>query len=315
MKKYIVILVAAIGILASCDKKIENTNELEGEISISGAFALYPLAIKWAEEFQKLHPKVTVDVTAGGTGKGVADALSQTVDIGMVGREVNEEELKNGAWYVSVTKDAVIPTANINNPVIDIILKTGIKADVFNKIYVSQEISTWGQVVGNGNADKIEVFKRSDAGGVTETWAKFLKADQDDLKGIGIFGDPGVAEAVKKSTNGIGFNNTLYIYDVTSRKPHQGIVPLPIDVNNNGILDPNENFYSSLDSVTAAINDGRYPSPPARNLFFLTKGKPEKKIIIEFLRWTLTDGQKYCKESGYINLPSQVLSEELNKLR
>jgi len=313
MKKYWISAFITLGLLTNCNNKVENTGELEGEISISGSFALYPLAIKWAEEFQKLHPKVIVDVTAGGTGKGVADALSQSVDIGMVGREVNEEEIKNGAWYVAVTKDAVIPTANASNPVLSTLLKTGIKADVFSKIYVSQEIDNWGQVAGIENNTKIEVYKRSDAGGVTESWAKFLKTDQDDLKGIGIFGDPGVAEAVKKSVNGIGFNNTLYVYDVTSRKPHEGIVPLPIDVNGNGTLDANENFYGSLDSVTAAINDGRYPSPPSRNLFFLTKGKPKRQLIIAFLNWTITDGQQYCKESGYINLPKQVLEAELMK--
>ncbi|MCL5611430.1 MAG: hypothetical protein M1485_02585, partial [Chloroflexi bacterium] len=32
---------------------------LEGNIAISGAFALYPMMTLWAEEFQKLHPKVT----------------------------------------------------------------------------------------------------------------------------------------------------------------------------------------------------------------------------------------------------------------
>ncbi|MFN0049228.1 MAG: PstS family phosphate ABC transporter substrate-binding protein [Cytophagales bacterium] len=313
MKNKIAILGILTFLFVSCEKKTENLGELEGEISISGSFALYPLAIKWAEEFQKLHPNVIIDVTAGGTGKGVADALSQTADIGMVGRDVNEEEIKKGAWFVAVTKDAVIPTVNMHNPVLKEIFERGVSVEVFRKIYVSQEFTTWGQVVGNEDNTKIEVFKRSDAGGVTESWSKFLNTDQDDLKGIGVFGDPGVAEAVKKSTNGIGFNNTLYIYDVSTRKPHSGIVPLPIDVNGNGKLEANENFYSSLDSVIKAINNGNYPSPPARNLFFLTKGKPEKKLTIEFLKWTITEGQKYCKESGYISLPSTVLAEELQK--
>lgn len=313
MKKFLVLVIFIFSLLVSCNSKVESDSDLEGEISISGSFALYPLAVKWAEEFQKLHPNVIVDVTAGGTGKGVADALSASVDIGMVGRDVNEEEVKNGAWYVAVTRDAVIPTGSKNNPVLAEILKNGISASTFNKIYVSQEITTWGQVIGNENKDKIEVFKRSDAGGVTESWAKFLKTDLDDLKGIGVFGDPGVAEAVKKAKNGIGFNNTLYVYDATTRLPHEGIVPLPIDVNENGKIDANEDFYSNLDSVTAAINDGRFPSPPARNLYFLTKGKPTKKLTIAFLKWTLAQGQQYCKESGYINLPESTLKVENSK--
>lgn len=313
MKKNLILLLS-ISLFISCsEQKSQENGELEGEISISGSFALYPLAIKWAEEFQKLNPKVIIDVTAGGTGKGVADALSKTVDLGMVGREVNEEEIKNGAWYVAVTKDAVIASINDKNPVISDIYSKGVTREIFNKIYIKQSIKTWGEVVGNTNTSKIEIYKRSDAGGVTESWAKFLKSDQDSIQGIGIFGDPGVAQAVKKEVNGIGFNNTLYIYDVNTRKPYEGISPVPIDVNANGTIDTNENFYSNLDSLIAAINDGRYPAPPARELYFLSKGKPENPIAIAFLKWALTDGQKYCKESGYINLEESKLKSEIAK--
>jgi phosphate transport system substrate-binding protein len=312
---YILAIIFLFACGTSTEKKSEASDELEGEITISGSFALYPLAIKWAEEFQKIYPNVIIDVTAGGTGKGVSDALANAVDLGMMGREVNDEEIKNGAWIVAVTKDAVIPSGNTNNPELANIFKKGINSETFKKIYVSNEFTTWGQVVGTDNNAKIEIFKRSDAGGVTEAWAKFLKSDYEQIKGIGIFGDPGVAEAVKKNPNGIGFNNTLYIYDATTRKPYDGISPLPIDVNNNGILDPNENFYGSLDSLTAAINDGRYPSPPSRNLYFLSKGKPTNKLVIAFLKWTLTEGQKFCKEAGYINLPTEMLDAEATKLQ
>lgn len=316
MKKNFTLFIALSLLLFSCDKKqASSETELKGEISISGAFALYPLAVKWAEEFQKLHPEVIIDVTAGGTGKGIADALSKTVDLGMVGREINEEELKNGAWFVAVTKDAVLASANGKNPVLKELFEKGVKSEQFKNIYVDQQITTWGQVVGNDNSAKIEIFKRSDAGGVTESWAKFLKVDQDDIKGLGIFGDPGVADAVKKSENGIGFNNTLYVYDPTTRLPYPGITPLPIDVNGNGKLDENENFYDNLDSLTAAINDGRYPSPPARDLYFISKGRPENPVIIAFIKWALTDGQKYCRESGYMSLPDKKLDEELVKLQ
>ena len=68
--------------------------ELEGQISISGAFALYPMAVKWAEEFKKLHPKVNIDISAGGAGKGITDVLANMIDIGMVSREVYAEEIK-----------------------------------------------------------------------------------------------------------------------------------------------------------------------------------------------------------------------------
>ena len=60
--------------------------ELQGTITASGAFALYPLMVKWGEEYQKLHPDVQFDISAGGAGKGMTDALGGQVDIGMVSR-------------------------------------------------------------------------------------------------------------------------------------------------------------------------------------------------------------------------------------
>ena len=60
------------------------------------------------------------------------------------------------------------------------------------KIFISGEIKTWGQALKTNNKDIINVYTRSDACGAAETWAKFLDAKQDDLVGIGVYGDPGV---------------------------------------------------------------------------------------------------------------------------
>ena len=96
MKKLVNIIlpfVVAAATLVSCggsssNNKVENDGKLKGELSLSGAFALYPLAVVWAEEFQKLNPDVKVDVSAGGAGKGMTDVLAGVVDFGMVSREV-----------------------------------------------------------------------------------------------------------------------------------------------------------------------------------------------------------------------------------
>jgi phosphate transport system substrate-binding protein len=60
---------------------------------------------------------------------------------------------------------------------------------------------------------------------------------------------------------------------------------------------------------------GTYPSPPARNLYLVTKGKPTKKIIVDFIQWILTDGQTYVNKQGYVALPEKVLTDTYNKLK
>ncbi|MBN1457781.1 MAG: PstS family phosphate ABC transporter substrate-binding protein [Sedimentisphaerales bacterium] len=310
------LLVVSLLMATGCQKdpKGRSTEELSGTISMSGAWALYPMVVKWAEEFQRIHPQVKIDVSAGGAGKGMADCLAQAVDLGMVSRDIYPVEVQKGAWWVSVTKDAVVPTVNKNNPVLDTLLTKGVKRETLINIWVTGKVENWGQVTGDQAGDQIHVYTRSDACGAAQTWAKFLDKNQENLLGVGVYGDPGLAEAVKKDTLGIGFNNINYAYDSKTEKEVEQIKVLPIDLNNNDQIDEDENFYDSRDKIANAIAAGKYPSPPARPLYLVSQGKPERKIVLEFIKWILADGQKYVSESGYINLTEEKISQELEKL-
>ncbi|HEY8935463.1 MAG TPA: substrate-binding domain-containing protein [Cyclobacteriaceae bacterium] len=311
---------AFVTILGCGGKKDSDTNntsgKLEGTISLSGAFALYPLANKWAEEFNKTYPDVRFNISAGGAGKGMADALAGAVDLGMISREIKEEEKAKGAWPVAVTKDAVIPTISSSNPVLATLKEKGLTKDEFRKIFITTEFKTWGQAIETNAAEKINVYSRSDASGAAATWAQYLGGkEQDELKGIGVFGDPGLADAVKKDFNGIGFNNIIYVFDINSKAKYPGIEVLPIDVNGDNKITTEEQFYGDMSQLVAAINDGRYPSPPARELYFVSKDKPQSEAVKIFLNWVLNEGQKFVTETGYIQLPAERLKAEVEKLK
>jgi phosphate transport system substrate-binding protein len=312
----------AVSILFSCDGKKDGDNakdsseKLEGTISMSGAFALYPLANKWAEEFGKKYPDIRFNISAGGAGKGMADALAGAVDLGMLSREIKAEEKTQGAWPVAVTKDAVIPTISASNPVIAAVQEKGLTKEEFRKIFITGEIKTWGEAFEVASKEKINVYTRSDAAGAAATWAQYLGGkEQDEIKGLGVFGDPGLAEAVKKDASGIGFNNVIYVYDLTSKNKYPGIEIVPIDVNGDNKITDEEKVYGDMNQLIAAIGDGRFPSPPARELYFVSKGKPTNAAVKVFLAWVLTEGQKYVAESGYIQLPAERLKTESEKLK
>jgi len=291
------------------------SKELKGQISLSGAFALYPLAVKWAEEFRKLHPKVKIDISGGGAGKGITDALAKVVDLGMVSRELKPEEIAKGAWFVAVAKDAVVPTINAKNPKLKELLAKGITQEAATKIFVTGESKTWGNVLGIQSNIPIHVYNRSDACGAGETWAKYLgNKKQEDLLGTGVFGDPGVAAAVQKDPIAIGYNNIAYAYDLKTKRPNPGILVLPIDVNKNGKIDAAENFYTTSNQLITAIAQGKYPSPPARDLYLVSNGKPSNPVVIAFLKYILTVGQKYNVPNGYISLPKGKLNTGIAKL-
>jgi len=290
--------------------------KLKGQISISGAFALYPMAIKWSEEFRKIHPDVRIDISAGGAGKGIADALNDMVEIGMVSREISTEELKKGAFPIAVTKDAVVAVVSEQNPILKDILAKGLKKEVGNNIWITGKTKGWSQAFAAKSTSPIHVYTRSDACGAAEMWAKFFGKKQEDLLGVGVFGDPGLAQAVKKDPLGIGFNNIGYAYDAATKKQIKGLRVVPLDLNSNGKIDADENFYDSMNYLIAAIASGKYPSPPARELYFVTKGNPKNnRVLTEFIRWVLTDGQKYVHEAGYIALPKEKIAAEQKKIQ
>jgi len=314
MRRVIVVLsLVSLFVLPACNRAPEAPG-ISGTVTVSGAWALYPMVVKWAEEFQKVHPAVRIDVAAGGAGKGMADCLAGAVDIGMVSRDVKPEEVEKGAWFVPVTIDAVVPTVNAKNPLLSDLLAKGAKRASLVGIWVDASVVTWGQVTGTDDARGIHVYTRSDACGAAETWAKYLGANQEDLEGVAVYGDPGLAEAVRQDDLGIGYNNVNYVFDPATKAQVPGIVVLPLDLNGNGTLDTDESFYGDRDALVAAIAEGAYPSPPARDLYLVFLGKPERPVVREFLRWVLTDGQQYVPETGYVNLSKDKLDAALATL-
>jgi phosphate transport system substrate-binding protein len=287
-----------------------------GQISISGAFALYPMVIRWSDEYRKINPGVRFDISAGGAGKGISDALNGMVEIGMVSREIYPEEIKKGAFTIAVTKDAVVAVVSELNPILNDIMAKGLKKDDGNNIWITGRCTTWAQAFGSKTTSPIHVYTRSDACGAAEMWAKYFDKKQEDLLGVGVFGDPGLAQAVKKDPLGIGYNNIGYVYDATTRQQIKGLKVIPLDLNNNGIIDPDENFYNSMNDLIAAIASGKYPSPPSRELYFVMKGSPKNnKVLTDFIRWVLSDGQKYVNEAGFISLPIEKIHSEIEKLK
>lgn len=269
----------------------------------------------WADEFSKLHPGVQFDVQGGGAGKGMTDTIAGAVDIGMISRAIKPEEEAQGIFWVSVTKDAVFPIINAENPYAEQVMAKGISQEVFAGIYITGEITTWGEVIGDPSVTTpINVFTRADSSGAAEQWAKFGGgAAQEDLLGIGVNGEPAMLETILKDPLGIGFGNLNSIFDLSGGGLVPGILIPPIDINENGQADPDE-VYTVKEDAFGAVANGTYPSPPARFENLATLGKPEGLTLI-FIEWILTDGQQYLEEAGFVPLTPEQQAESLAKLK
>ncbi len=285
---------------------------IKGTITLSGAWAIYPTAVAWAEAFQKKYPGVKIDVSAGGAGKGASDAIAGLSDIGMVSREPDPAEIQRGVLPVYISYDAVLPVINEKNPVLNDILKKGIKKQALTNLYIAGKINTWGQLIGNNVNKPVHVFTRSDSCGAAASWANFLgRKKQEDLKGVGIYGDPAILEAVRRDPVGIGYSNLSFVF-TREGAVIKGIKLLPIDANENGVADPDE-IYNDRKEALKAIGSNRFPT--TRKNYFYVKGKP-KGLIKEFIKFALSEeGTKIAEEVGTsIPLGKKERDQVLKKL-
>lgn len=296
----------------------------DNKIAISGANALQPMMEIWAREYQILRPEITITVTGGGAGKGMTEALVGMVDIGMVSREIDDAEVDQGAFWVSVAKDAVFATMNANNPVKDAILSKGVTrgqlVDIFTNVLEDRTIKTWGQLVNDSSLSNknVVVYTRQDACGAADMWARFLGINykQDNLTNaadVAIIEDSPLRDAVATNEYAIGYNNLNTAYSIQTKEPYSGILVIPIDFNENGMIDDDESFYGDSTAIVDAINANLYPSPPARDLHLVTRNS-FTGIAKDFVYWILTEGQQYVLSSGYVQLSAETITEQIEYL-
>ncbi|PDW04457.1 PstS family phosphate ABC transporter substrate-binding protein [Candidatus Viridilinea mediisalina] len=280
-------------------------------LRVSGAFALFPMMAVWAEAYSQQYPHVTFDLQGGGAGKGMADMLTGVADLALLSRPVRQEELHQGAFLMPAAVDAVVATVNAHNPHLEELLATGLTPERAAALWLHEEFTTWGQLLGNDDPTRITVYTRSDASGAAEVWSLFLGgSSQEELLGIAVNGDPGLAEAVRQDVYGIGFNNIVFAYNMATNQQIEGLRVVPLDLNGDGTITADEDFYADRLVLNQAVAAERYPSPPARPLYLVTKGPPSAEIAA-FYRWMLTEGQTLVEAAGFVRLSPAMVEEGL----
>ena len=150
---HLLFVLAMIFSLVSCSSRSSkslNSTSQESSIYIEnkGSDTIVNLALAWAEKYQSIHPEVSLSVTGGGSGTGIAALINNTVDIANASRPIKPEELEaateNGAEPVEfvIARDAIAVIVNHQNPVDQLTLEQ------ISDIY-SGKIVNWNEVGGD----------------------------------------------------------------------------------------------------------------------------------------------------------------------
>lgn len=266
-------------------------------ITVKGSDTMVNLAQKWAEEYMKLHPEVSIQVTGGGSGTGVAALLNKTTEIANSSRELKASELEEAktkgvtpvVHQVALDGIAVIvhPESKIDNLTIKQV------SDIF-----SGKITNWKQL---GGADMpITLYGRENSSGTYEFFKDHVLGKVDGkqvdyapstqvLQGTAALG-----EAVARDKKGIGYGGVGYFAERNDVK----ILHIKKD-DKSPAISPVDNHKVNYE----VIWNGEYSI--SRYLYCFTNGEASGKVkdYMDFI--TSAQGQEVVKTMEYIPLPEK----------
>ncbi len=254
-------------------------------IQNKGSDTIVNLALAWAETYQGEHADVSVSVTGGGSGTGIAALINKTVDIANASRRIKQEEIDqakaNGVDPVEfvVAKDAIAVIVNPENPITHLTLQQ------ISDIY-SGKINNWKEV-GGEDRPIVRLSRETNSG----THVYFLETviRLGDKNNKTMFStdtlllpsSEGIINETRQNPNAIGYDGLGYV---------------PEDLKIIAVAEEEGSPY--VLPMISTVNDKSYPV--ARDLYMYTAGQPTGAVK-DYLDWILSaEAQEIVAELGFV---------------
>jgi phosphate transport system substrate-binding protein len=313
-----------------------------GKIQLNGAGATFPNPIysKWFSEYNKLHPDVEINYQSIGSGGGIRQLTAQTVFFGASDAPMTDEQMKQAPGKIlhfPTVLGAVVPVYNLEAASAQLKFTGPVLADIF-----LGKIKKWNDpAIAKANAgvklpnSDITVVHRSDGSGTSFIFTDYLGKVSDEWKqkvgvnasvnwpiGVGGKGNEGVAGLVKQTPNSIGY--VELVYALQNKIPYGGVqnaagefVTPSTDSVTAGAAGAAANMPKDFRvSITNAPGQGAYPISSFTWILMYEepKDKTLAKVMVDFMKWALADGQKIAPTMGYASVPANVVQAELEQL-
>lgn len=285
MKRAIIFFLISSFILISCSTSSTQNDVSTNYIQNKGSDTIVNLALAWAETYQAEHEDISISVTGGGTGTGIAALVNGTVDIANASRAIKAEEMEEakskGIEPVEfiIARDAIAVVVNSENPVSELTLQQ--ISDIYSGV-----ITNWSEV-GGENRPIVKLSRETNSGTHVYFLETVLRLGNKENKTLFstdtllLPSSEGIIAEVRQNPNAIGYDGLGYV-------PH--------DVKMIAIAEEIGGEYV-LPSITT-VNDKTYPI--ARDLYMYTNGEPVG-IIKEYLDWILSaEAQEIVAELGFV---------------
>jgi len=306
----------------------------------AGATFPYPIYSKWFDEYHKLHPGIQINYQSIGSGGGIRQVLAGTVDFGATDGPMSDAQLgqaKTKILHFPTVLGAVVPTYNI--PGVSQELK--FTSEALAGIYLGK-ITKWndGELARanpgvNLPGDDIVVVHRSDGSGTSYVWTDYLSKVSEEWRtkvskstsvnwpvGLGGKGNEGVAGLVKQTPNAIGY--VELIYAIQNKMPYGQVRNFSGDFVKADLASVTAAAAAAAKQMPADFRvsitnpPGKTAYPVASFTWLLVPSTIEdsakRKVLVDFLHWMLTDGQKHAEPLAYARLPREVVAKEMKAI-
>ena len=307
-----------------------------GQTTLNGAGATFPnpMYSKWFSEYNKLHKDVQINYQSIGSGGGIRQVLNGTVDFGASDGPMTDEQLKQSKvkiLHIPTVLGAVVPAYNVPGITGEIKFTPEVLAGIFlGKIQKWNDPAITQANPGVKFPDQsIIVIYRSDGSGTTYIFTDYLsKISKDWLStvgkgtsvkwqmGMGGKGNEGVAGQIRQLQGSIGYVELIYAVEnkITYgavRNAAGNFVKASLDGVTEAAASVKDMPADFRVSITNAPGKTAYPISSFTWLLIPEQSKdPNKgKIIVDFLNWMLTDGQKMTNQLSYAPLPANVVDK------
>jgi glycine cleavage system H lipoate-binding protein/ABC-type phosphate transport system substrate-binding protein len=310
MKRAIIFLTCLLIVRYSClagSTPVNKSGFLPSDsIVILSTPDLYNISTKWAAEYNKLNSGTKINVISV-TDAGMAESLSDKGKIGFITGDGSSVLNEQSFTKLVVGRDVLIPVVNSNNPLMKEINLKGISPENLLVYLNSKEGRKWGTLLNDSQSTPANFYFVDDKI-ISEEIAEFLGQTELQIDGIKKENGNELLAAIQKDPYGIGFCKMVNVIDFQNQALIENISLMPIDRNNNGVLDYNENIYSDLNNFSRGVWIGKYPRSLFSNIYSVSQ-QPRSENESAFLKWVLNEGQEFLYSNGYSDL---LISERVS---
>jgi phosphate transport system substrate-binding protein len=279
-------------------------NVSAGPVLISGTKFTYPLIEKWIAEFKKGNPDANITLVS----KTVSP---QTADLNVIAHQPTKEDFDETQEVVYAGRYALLPVTNSRNPLLATLAKKGLSKKDIDKLFF--ERVNFDEEPGKEKPKfPATIYSRDNTSVTSTTLAGYFGHVSSEIRGKKVFGeDIYLLSAIKKDSIGLTYNNLGYLFDTDSRKLKDGIALLPLELKK----DTKQILAGDLDLVIDILEKTQIETIPVEKIGFIYSKQTVRKEVSDFLKWVLTDGQKFNHAKGFLNLDNTALSEQTNRIK